>query len=649
MFNPDQAILTNGFNEKRHRPSTCDERIKSERVVRVENELPSTSKLANHVIDNSEILTSTQSQDSHHNHRQEVYEERLASSFVEDDEPLGYQHFLYDVNIEYSPGGSQSYSTGNKHCFKMKCLPYMVQRNDIQRDIRKNSVTSSNSSICDNLTIQDDDSILSSDPKYIDVTKATCAFLGNSDYVPNDKLGRRRVVLEIISAKLSQPTIFNVPLSTSSSSLTTVPEQPILRLNRAVTTPIRHSGSSITNGRDSNGSSQSLSSPSAPPVSSKRYVNYTILIKTAPGLDNHPAVIERRFSDFSQLYQGLKSNESYAKIVDRYITFPKKVYMGNFSLTNIAERSIEFSRLLSLCISNINLLWSNSFISFLLDKELKEAHKLSLCGDPDDVQALIETAYFIERKLFLIRGKSSPASRASSTSLETSNIAANGNCSSLPISKPVNFDASSIAETISVEGGNFSQPNRSTDNLGPSLNSSPSQSIWDTSEDLERFPRVKTTNLVSLDQRILVTFCMLFLTYYRGENYRELKVAVQEFNQLISNQDFVDSLVSSRHYVTLRACLLFLMNVNRGNVIDENQRLWLKRKLEDIDGAQAELDNSKGPSVNGENDTTLSSSVRTASKKRGSNSEISNGSTIVNRITSGDLTSLLRDRSFCSF
>lgn len=647
MFNHNRNVLTNGFGEKQSLPPICDNAEINDNI-QVEGPA-STSKLANQVINTNNNSETLESQDIYHE------DEERSSNLFEDDEPLGYQHFLYDVHIEYSPGGNQSYSTGNKHCFKMKYLPYMVQRNEIeQQDFRKNSVTSSNSSLCDNQTIQDDNSILGLNPRYIDVTKATCAFLGNSDYVPIDKLGRRRVVLEIISAKLSQPTTFNVPLNTSSSGLVTLPEQQGLRLNHNASTPNRQT-SPTTNRRDSNGHNLSITpslySPSSPTISSKRYVNYTILIKTAPGLDNNPAVIERRFSDFLQLYQGLKSQESYAKIVDRYITFPKKVYMGNFSLGNIAERSIEFSRLLSLCISDINLLWSNSFISFLLDKELKEAHKLSLCGDPDDVQALIETAYFIERKLFLIRYKSSPTSRASSTSLNTSNITTNDTCSPSPIPKPTSFDMSSTTETISVEGGSYSQPNRSV-NLRPSCNSSPSQSVWDTSEDLERFPHMKTTNLVSLNQRILVTFCMLFLTYYRGESYRELKVVVQEFNQLISNQDYVDSLVNSRHYITLRACLLFLMNMNRGDVIDENQRLWLKRKLEDIDGAQADLDNSislSNTQNNNDTDKSSSSNMRNTNRKRGGASENSNGITIVNRVTSGDLTSLLRNRSFCSF
>lgn len=650
MFNHNQNVLTNGFGGKQCLPSTCDNADN----IQVEGPT-STSKLANQVISTNNNSETPESQIIYHE------DEERSSNMFEDDEPLGYQHFLYDVNIEYSPGGNQSYSAGNKHCFKMKYLPYMVdRRNEIQQeDFRKNSVTSSNSSICDNQPIEDDDSILGLNPRFIDVTKATCAFLGNSDYVPIDKLGRRRVVLEIISAKLSQPTTFNVPLNTSSSGLVTLPEQQSLRLNHNATTPIRQTSPTTNANRDSNdhnlSTAPSLYSPSSPTISSKRYVNYTILIKTAPGLDNNPAVIERRFSDFLQLYQGLKSQESYAKIVDRYITFPKKVYMGNFSLGNIAERSIEFSRLLSLCISNTNLLWSNSFISFLLDKELKEAHKLSLCGDPDDVQALIETAYFIERKLFLIRFKRLPACRESSTSLGTSNITTNETCSASLICKPTGFDMSSTTETISVEGGSYSQPNRSV-NLGPSSNSSPSpspsQSIWDTSEDLERFPHMKITNFISLNQRILVTFCMLFLTYYRGEAYRELKVVVHEFNQLISNQDYVDSLVNSRHYVTLRACLLFLMNMNRGDVIDENQRLWLKRKLEDIDGAQADLDNSISSSNihnNDDSDKSSSSNMRKTNRKRGGTSENNNGFTIVNRVTGGDLTSLLRNRSFCSF
>lgn len=568
------------------------------------------------------------------------------TDICQDLEPLGYQHFLYDVNIEYNLGGGRDSSAGNRHCFKLKYLPYMIKANDIRSIYHHdNSVTSSDSSICDSQSIQDYVPSPSLDSRHIDVTKATCAFLGNSDFVPNYRFKHRRVVLELISAKLSQLAPYNLSNSYNHSSLVTLPERltDADHSNRSVqnaqrvtnhTSLTTHLVENSPNNKSYNGNI-SLSSTS-PILSSKRFVNYTLLIKTTPGLDNHPAVIERRFSDFLLLYQGLKSHEAYAKVVDKYVTFPKKVYMGNFSLTNIAERSILFTRLLDLCTSKTHLLWSIPFISFLLDKELKEAHRLTLCGDPDDMQALIETAYYILQKLYL-DGIKTQAVSSSSSSLED----ASTNSHILPINVPDNTDPS-ITSAISPTSGYFSINQNDHSNM----TSSPNNSLCDTSEGLDGCLFTKLSS-AALNQRILVTFCMLFLTYYRGENYRELKLAVQGFSQLIASQDYVDSMSQTRHHMTLRACLVFLMNMNKGDVIDENQRMWLKQRLEDIDGAQTNLNEAfNGSTSTDYNNPNGANNLR---EKRNHSNDNINGNTNMYRLTKGDLTSLLRDRNFCSF
>lgn len=546
-------------------------------------------------------------------------------------EPLGYQDFLCDVNIEYNLGGGRSGSTDNRHCFKLKYLPYMIKNNDIQAE--SNSVTSSNSSICDSQSIQG--SLVSSpiqDSRLIDVTKETCAFLGNSEFVPNDRFKHRRVVLELISAKLSQSTTYNLSTSSSHTGLVTFAGRPRSHdANHSHSRGSNHTSSSSSSihyndnhavdGRNNNGNNLT-SSTTTPLLSSKRFVNYTLLIKTTPGLDSHPAVIERRFSDFQMLYQGLKSHEAYAKIIDKFVTFPKKVYMGNFSLTNIAERSILFSRLLDLCASRANLLWSVPFVSFLLDKELKEAHRLTLCGDPDDVQALLETAYYIEQKLYLSRIMTQPGNSSSISSEDTSTTS---------------------SERNSQESGN--QQNNSM--LQVDVTPSPNNSLVDTSEKLNNLSQMKLSS-VALNQRILVTFCMLFLTYFRGENYRELKLVVQGFSQLISSEDYVVSINQTHHHMTLRACLLFLMNMNKGGVIDESQRVWLKQRLEDIDGSQMNSYDSLNESTLGATEDINVNNTENNSRNNLSNQPV-NSNANVYRITKNDLTSLLKDRNFCSF
>lgn len=596
------------------------------------------------------------------------------SKFVKDlDEPLGYRHFLYNVDIEYNPGGRQSQSAGNKQRFKLKYIPYMISYNSDPKDHnpspketrrtqcssrRKSSLSSSQNSSSNNTTCDQSIQDISSDQlteygkhycdddhyaKPIDVTKADCAFLSNSDPVPNIRAKRKRVVLELISAKLSQSTTFNVPRNSSYTSLSSLSGQSSYAASSSSTSGDGLSSSNaqrqgdllsasmlISNVDDghnntSNNTSGSLHTSTTPSmVSSKRFVSYTILIKTTPGLDKQPGVIERRFSDFLQLYQGLKSRKQHATLVDKYVQFPKKVYLGNYSLTNIAERSIEFTRLLGLCMSEASLTRSAPFVSFLLDKELRDAQKLSLLGDPDDVLSLIETSYYIEKKLYL----SADVARA-----QTHSEFALSSCDRQPV----------ILKTPSSEDVR-QEPNIETASTQDSNDSATDCS----SETLNSVTNEHNGNLSSLNQRLLVTFCLLFVTYYRGAMFDELRASVHEFCTLISSQEFVMSLLTTRHSRTIRACLLFLMNMNKGNVIDDERRMWLKQRLEDIDCAYADL---SGTSARGGGGATAqrhngSDAGDIRSNKRANEYDVN---ATVYRITKGDLTSLLRDSSFCSF
>lgn len=526
--------------------------------------------------------------------------------------PLGYQYFLYDVNVEYNPGGNLNDLLTNKQSFKMKCLPYMVER-----DIRgANSYLSDCSS---------DNSV---EEQFIDVTKESCAFLSNSEYVPNLRAARRRVVIELISAKLSQTKTYNLVVNGSyANKVDNLPYGSVISTNSDDNTSLSDNPSDrhLNHSRTSDASQSS-----SPPVSSRRFVNYTILIKTAPGLDTRPAVIERRFSDFLQLYQGLKSSPSLAKLVDGCVSFPKKVLVGNFSLINIAERSIEFSRLLSLCILRKELLWSTSFVAFLLDKEIKEAQQLALYGDPDDCQALIESAYFIEQKLYINRIEKTDSVCSSSDGSPGSQDSFTGRYSPiLQNGRPVLVQSPS-SETISGESNTSNANNRTP--RSERANPSPDQSVCDTNENnhSNRIVQEKVIN-TSINQRILVTFCILFIVYCRGSCFKELKRVVEEFSQLISSQNYVDSLINTRQYNTLRACLLFLMNLNNEDVIDESRRILLKRVLEDVDGLEATVTAAQiSPQTTG-------GAIRRLSRAS-SNSRITK-----------DLASLIRDKNFCSF
>lgn len=540
-------------------------------------------------------------------------------------EPLGSRHFLYDVNVEYSPGGNCTYHPSSRFNFKMKFLPYMITNN-----FRKSSITSSDSSISDCHPVAQDDPFCNgsvSEIKPVDVTNATCAFLGKSEFVPSNQLGHSRVSLELTSAKLSQPIAQPaIPVRQSFVKLSTQPNPTVNNDNQVRNNiPLDKQQNSSCNGVDFIRRRSAPPQPSSP-LSSRRFVNYTLLIKTIPGIDKNPAVIERRFSDFLDLYQRIKGYRLYGKSIDYYINFPKKVYMGNFSLNNIAERSIEFTRLLELCMTNNQLLWSTPFISFLIDKELKESHRLLLFGEPEDAQVTIETVYHILQKLYLNQVQSNLS--ANSSLISSNNLIDQiGEQSSPSLSTERSLATNSSSnETISVECDLSSNSNNQD-------NPSPKNPSYCLGSDLESLSNLKTT-LICLNQRILVTFCMLFLSYMRNEHFDELARAVEHFCQLISYQEYMISLINTHHYITLRSCLLFLMNVNRDDIISDSKRSWLKAKLEDVDAAYADIEN---------NLMGADGSKRAHGKNRLSTSSSAN------RVIKGDLVALLRNRNFCNF
>lgn len=575
-------------------------------------------------------------------------------------EPLGYQNFLYDVHVEYSPGGNQSSPLGSKYSFKMKCLPYMITCNDrlshySSIDSSSSDITNSDKEETNRQSILDTQTIDLAGPTstmQIDVTRERCAFLGNSDFVPNFKNKARKVILELVSAKLSQSSGYRMPPDASISNLTTLTENQLpVSANSDTSSLSSYNSHSFTNHQESKIQTDANYKlvPPPSPSSSKKFVNYTILIKTTPGLDAHPAVIERRFSDFLNLHQGLMSEKAYASIIEKYVIFPKKVYMGNFSLEKIVERSIGFTRLLNVCMNNENLTRSVPFMSFLVDRELKEAHRLSLFGDPDDVQALIENAYYVEQKLYFTQ-EPQPGSVSSSCSLDLSNC----HTSTLPDARSqATPNHSRNNQTISSEEMNSSNniapdARRAHDDVNLSDASLRSSSSMCESHNGGSLSSFEKDSLSPINQRILVTFCMLFVTYCRSQNHQGLRHAVGEFGQLISSHVYIDSLINTRHYNSLRACLVFLMNLNRADIVDDNIRMLLKRKLEDIDGIQTELDANIGASISNSRNLSSSLRIRRSSLRDGD----ANGMSPVketSRLTKNDLTSLLRDRHFCSF
>lgn len=472
-----------------------------------------------------------------------------------DSEPFGYADFLCDVNVEFGPGGKLSNSISNRQNFKLKHLPYLIplQQQQYQKipqnqsDSPRHQINGSNEQNIDNIELDSDHASSSSNTttdftyndtknnnhyngsskknhgRVIDVTEESYAFLGSSDFVPTNHLKNRRVVIELISAKLSQASSYNVPLNGDLNS-NRDSNPPLERLDECSLSSQQQlnnrsfndcqinmsrsssfsSRNSITSGSIPRNSTAQLNTsasftnsslsqnPNSLVVGNKRYVNYTLLIKTVPGLDKHPTVIERRFSDFSTLYHAIRNQQSLAKLIDnKHLTFPKKVLVGNYSFPNIAERGIEFSRLLNVCMNEPQLQWSAPFTSFLVDKELREAHKIVICGDPDDVLAPVEIAYGIQLKIYL--------------------------------------------------------------------------------------PFIRERESAPLCKRLLVTIAMLIFTYYRAGNYVELNKTVILFRDLVEWPELVKIIKGGRYYSILSACINFLGDIEQQQ--QQQQNCTLKPEL----------------------------------------------------------------------
>lgn len=134
----------------------------------------------------------------------------------------------------------------------------------------------------------------------------------------------------------------------------------------------------------------------------QRYVNYTILMKRIPGLETEPAIIERRYSEFRTFYNSIR--RKYSSLL-KDITFPKKIFIGNFSTEVIAERSLAFQKFLTHCLSLPEIRCSKEFATFLYYPELNEAKNCLKTIRLEEAASIFENVYYIQNKLCFQNGQ----------------------------------------------------------------------------------------------------------------------------------------------------------------------------------------------------------------------------------------------------
>ncbi|KAK3915139.1 Sorting nexin-21 [Frankliniella fusca] len=133
----------------------------------------------------------------------------------------------------------------------------------------------------------------------------------------------------------------------------------------------------------------------------KKHVAYTINIrKDGETPDPHPAVIERRYSDFLDLFLGLR--KEFPSLMSN-VSFPRKVLIGNFGSVVIESRQKGFETLLKHATRNEKLNQSSTLAAFLQNAEQQEAQTWMIQQRYDLAVPLLENAFRLLNKLYTDR------------------------------------------------------------------------------------------------------------------------------------------------------------------------------------------------------------------------------------------------------
>ncbi|RZF35937.1 hypothetical protein LSTR_LSTR008507 [Laodelphax striatellus] len=129
----------------------------------------------------------------------------------------------------------------------------------------------------------------------------------------------------------------------------------------------------------------------------RKHVAYTIVVTNDSNEpDRNPCVIERRYTDFLELYSQLR--HTFPNHFSSFI-FPRKLFIGNFSPDSITTRRLAFESLLNLIVKQQVLKESSYFISFLQNRELLEAKEWIQSSRFDQAIPLVENSFRLLNKL----------------------------------------------------------------------------------------------------------------------------------------------------------------------------------------------------------------------------------------------------------
>lgn len=137
--------------------------------------------------------------------------------------------------------------------------------------------------------------------------------------------------------------------------------------------------------------------------SGKKYVIYDVCVRQDTSQpDPNPTSIERRYTHFLKLYDGLRKEHP---LLVQTVSFPKKVLVGNFSAELIGERSMAFESFLDYIVSVPSLRDSDHFLEFLQGDELKRACQLLDERRNEFAVPILENTFRVLNKIFLDKSK----------------------------------------------------------------------------------------------------------------------------------------------------------------------------------------------------------------------------------------------------
>lgn len=135
----------------------------------------------------------------------------------------------------------------------------------------------------------------------------------------------------------------------------------------------------------------------------KKFVVYDISIRQdSTTVDPNPTTIERRYTDFLKLFEGLRKEQP---ALIQNVTFPKKVLVGNFTTDLIAERSASFEVFLDYIVSSPLLRDSTYFLEFLQRQELARSGQLLDERRNEQAVPILENCFRLLNKIYLDRSK----------------------------------------------------------------------------------------------------------------------------------------------------------------------------------------------------------------------------------------------------